>query len=155
MLQTAMIELLRPLGATNSSVSGLRGCGQIQAGLKTKQLPSMAKTPGREGHVNLDNSKETLAMSRRLDAELREPLSSVGKRSFHHRASGVVWAPKDSVLVRHVKTPNLDANQRAAEAERLQLHGGSDSHNLDYHYDIDVIKPRSRAALIQRNLMKP
>lgn len=128
---------------------------EIQAGLKNRRLPNLGKTPGREGHMNADTTKERLAMTAHLDAEVKEPYSTLGQRYLQHgNTTGAIWDPKDNVLERHVHTPNLDANERAVDSERQRKHGIGEAHDLNYEYDIGVIKPRPRAALIHKTPMK-
>ncbi len=102
--------------------------------------------------MNRDTTKARLQTTAQLDREVREPLSQSGRLHFHHgNTTGAVWDPKDNVLARNVPAPNLDANERSADAERARRRAPDPP---AYDYSIDVIKPRARAALIHKNPIK-
>ncbi|MGB1598325.1 MAG: hypothetical protein ACPIOQ_36545, partial [Promethearchaeia archaeon] len=51
-------------------------------------------------------------------------------------------------LSRHIRTPNLEENQRGADEARIKKHGTGLTQNLNYHADDSILRPRVQTPIL-------
>ena len=111
--------------------------------IETSLMPDLGRVQGREAYNPLDVAeRQARYLSATIDSRVQEPISDAGKQS------GGVWHPKDNVLSRHIRTPNLEENQRGADEARIKKHGTGLTQNLNYHVDDSILRPRVQTPIL-------